>query len=217
MIKVFDTIQNLFCNPLRSLAARFGTERRRVFFSMMKPTFLDRKTFFFFVAFLVVPFSLSPLETKQHPDQKQEHKTTQQKRKSTFFNRASSFWTLPPVVLFNLSDAFAFVCLFASDSRRKKRALFFLSLSKAPERTRKERTRNAKKALLSFSFFDRKGKNLLLQESQKNKKKKKKKKDTKKERRINGDVEIHSGSNEEHAGSSSIHYEYIPRVVNSER
>ena len=116
---------------------------------------------FLFWAFLVVPFSLSPLETKQHPDQKQEHKTTQQKRKSTFFNRASSFWTLPPVVLFNLSDAFAFVRLFASDSRRKKRALFFLSLSKAPERTRKERTRNAKKSSsLSFSFFDRKGKNL---------------------------------------------------------
>jgi N-acetylglutamate synthase/N-acetylornithine aminotransferase len=62
-----------------------------------------------------------------------------------------------------------------------------------------------------------KAKTSLLQESQKNKKKKKKKKNTKKERRINGDVEIHSGSNEEHAGSSSIHYEYIPRVVNSER
>jgi N-acetylglutamate synthase/N-acetylornithine aminotransferase len=62
-----------------------------------------------------------------------------------------------------------------------------------------------------------KAKTSLLQESQKNKKKKKKKKNTKKERRINGDVEIHSGSNEEHAGSSSIHYEYIPPVVSSER
>ena len=111
-------------------------------------------SFLFWPAFLVVPFSLSPLETKQHPDQKQEHKTTQQKRKSTFFNRASSFWTLPPVVLFNLSDAFAFVRLFASDSRRKKRALFFLSLSKAPERTRKERDeKRKKKALLFLSLF----------------------------------------------------------------
>ena len=105
--------------------------------------------------------SLSPLETKQHPDQKQEHKTTQQKRKSTFFNRASSFWTLPPVVLFNLSDAFAFVCLFASDSRRKKSSLFFCLFQRCRKRTRKERTRNAKKSSLSFSFFDRKGKNLL--------------------------------------------------------
>ena len=149
------------CNPpsfFLSLAARFFLEQKkeegtRIFWT-------ERIFSFLFWAFLVVP-SLSPLETKQHPDQKQEHKTTQQKRKSTFFNRASSFWTLPPVVLFNLSDAFAFVRLFASDSRRKKRELFFLSLSKAPERTRKERSRNAKKSSsLSFSFFDRKGKNL---------------------------------------------------------
>jgi hypothetical protein len=136
------------------LAARvFGTEKRRrrrgtrIFWT-------DERIFsFLFWAFSVVPFSLSPLETKQHPDQKQEHKTTQQKRKSTFFNRASSFWTLPPVVLFNLSDAFAFVRLFASDSRRKKRALFFLSLSKAPERTRKERDEKRKKKLFSFFLF----------------------------------------------------------------
>ena len=113
----------------------------------------SRIVFFWFWVFFGCSLSLSPLETKQHPDQKQEHKTTQQKRKSTFFNRASSFWTLPPVVLFNLSDAFAFVRLFASDSRRKKRALFFLSLSKAPERTRKERDEKRKKKLLFLSLF----------------------------------------------------------------
>ena len=141
------------CNPpsfFLSLAARFFLEQKkeegtRIFWT-------ERIFSFLFWAFLVVP-SLSPLETKQHPDQKQEHKTTQQKRKSTFFNRASSFWTLPPVVLFNLSDAFAFVRLFASDSRRKKRALFFLSLSKAPERTRKERDEKRKKKLLFLSLF----------------------------------------------------------------
>ena len=124
-------------------------EEEPEFFGPTREFFLS----FFGFSFLVVPFSLSPLETKQHPDQKQEHKTTQQKRKSTFFNRASSFWTLPPVVLFNLSDAFAFVRLFASDSRRKKRALFFLSLSKAPERTRKERDEKRKKKLFSFFLF----------------------------------------------------------------
>jgi len=182
---------------------------------------LDRERIFSFLAFLVVPFSLSPLETKQHPDQKQEHKTTQQKRKSTFFNRASSFWTLPPVVLFNLSDAFAFVCLFASDSRRKKRALFFFVSFKGAGRGREKRGRETRKKKLfsSFSFFDRKGKNLLplCKSPKKTRRRRRRRKNTKKERRINGDVEIHSGSNEEHAGSSSIHYEYIPPVVNSER
>jgi len=115
----------------------------------------DERIFsFLFWAFLVVPFSLSPLETKQHPDQKQEHKTTQQKRKSTFFNRASSFWTLPPVVLFNLSDAFAFVRLFASDSRRKKRALFFfVSFKGAGKDEKREGRETQKKALLFLSLF----------------------------------------------------------------
>jgi len=136
------------------LAARFWNRKKKK--KKRNPNFLDRRENFFFPFlgfFGGSLFSLSPLETKQHPDQKQEHKTTQQKRKSTFFNRASSFWTLPPVVLFNLSDAFAFVRLFASDSRRKKRALFFLSLSKAPERTRKERDEKRKKKLFSFFLF----------------------------------------------------------------
>ena len=174
-IKVFDTIQNLFCNPLRSLAARvFGTEKRRrrrgtrIFWT-------DERIFsFLFWAFLVVPFSLSPLETKQH---KQEHKTTQQKRKSTFFNRASSFWTLPPVVLFNLSDAFAFVRLFASDSRRKKRAFFFCLFQRRRKGREKRGTRNAKKSSsLSFSFFDRKGKNLLCKSPKKTRRRRRRKK-----------------------------------------
>ena len=181
--KVFDTIQKIFVTPLRSLAARFFLEQKKEE-EEEEPEFFEPREFFLsFLAFLVVPFSLSPLETKQHPDQKQEHKTTQQKRKSTFFNRASSFWTLPPVVLFNLSDAFAFVRLFASDSRRKKRELFFLSLSKAPERTRKERSRNAKKSSsLSFSFFDRKGKNLLCKSPKKTRRRRRRKKTTQKRR-----------------------------------
>jgi hypothetical protein len=51
VIKVFDTIQNLFCNPLRSLAARFGTERRRVFFFDDETDFFGPKDFFLFCGF----------------------------------------------------------------------------------------------------------------------------------------------------------------------
>tara|TARA_B110000305_G_scaffold99591_1_gene112233 strand:+ start:274 stop:540 length:267 start_codon:yes stop_codon:yes gene_type:complete len=47
-----------------------------------EPEFFGPREFFLsFLAFLVVPFSLSPLETKQHPDQKQTQNDTTKKEK----------------------------------------------------------------------------------------------------------------------------------------
>ena len=68
----------------------------------------------------------------------------------------------------------SFVC--SRQIVEEKKELFFLSLSKAPERTRKERDEKRKKSFSFFLFFWSKRQKPPLQESQKNKKKKKKKK-----------------------------------------
>ena len=177
MIKVFDTIQNLFCNPLRSLAARvFGTEKRRrrrgtrIFWT-------DERIFsFLFWLFWWFPF-LSLLSKRNNILIKNKNTKRHNKKGKVPSSIERRLFGLFLLSYFSISATHSrsFVC--SRQIVEEKKELSFFCLFQRRRKGREKRgTRNAKKSSsLSFSFFDRKGKNLLLQESQKNKKKKKKK------------------------------------------
>ena len=154
-IKVFDTIQNLFCNPLRSLAARvFGTEKRRrrrgtrIFWT-------DERIFsFLFWAFLVVPFSLSLLSKRNNILIKNKNTKRHNKKGKVPSSIERRLFGLFLLSYFSISATHSrsFVCS-RQIVEEKKELSFFLSLSKAPERTRKERDEKRKKKLLFLSLF----------------------------------------------------------------
>ena len=131
-------------------------KERSFFLSDEKPTFLNREENFFFLVFWWFTFlSLSPLETKQVCDQKQEHKTTQRKGKvpSSIERRLFGLFLLSYFSI-SATHSRSFVCSRQIVEEKKESSLFFCLFQRCRKRTRKERTRNAKKkALLFLSLF----------------------------------------------------------------
>ena len=174
--KVFDTIQKIFVTPLRSLAARFFWNRKKKK-KKRNPNFLNRENFFFpFWLFWWFPF-LSLLSKRNNILIKNKNTKRHNKKGKVPSSIERRLFGLFLLSYFSISATHSrsFVCS-RQIVEEKKESSFFLSLSKAPERTRKERTRNAKKSSsLSFSFFDRKGKNLLCKSPKKTRRRRRKK------------------------------------------
>ena len=150
------------CNPpsfFLSLAARFFWNRKK----KKEPEFFGPREFFlsFFGLFWWFPFLSLPSKRNNILIKNKNTKRHNKKGKvpSSIERRLFGLFLLSYFSI-SATHSRSFVCS-RQIVEEKKEPSFFLSLSKAPERTRKERTRNAKKSSsLSFSFFDRKGKNL---------------------------------------------------------